>query len=43
MTYFAFTTLATIGFGDIHPRADIERIFGIFVFLFGVAVFALIL
>jgi hypothetical protein len=43
MTYFAFTTLATIGFGDIHPRADIERIYGIFVFLFGVAVFTVIL
>jgi len=43
MTYFAFTTLATIGFGDINPRGDIERIYGIFVFLFGVAVFTVIL
>ena len=43
MTYFAFTTLATIGFGDINPRADIERVFGVFVFLFGVAIFTIIL
>lgn len=35
MTYFSFTTLSTVGFGDYHPKSNIERILGIFVFLVG--------
>ena len=42
MTYFAFTTLATVGFGDYSPRSDYERIFGAFFLLFGVATFTVI-
>ena len=38
MTYFTFTTLATIGFGDYHPLADEERLWTVFVFLSGVSV-----
>ena len=40
MTYFTFTTLATIGFGDYHPLADEERFLTVFVFLSGVSVFS---
>ena len=42
MTYFAFTTLATVGFGDYSPRSDSERFFGAFFLLFGVATFTVI-
>ena len=36
-TYFAFTTLATVGFGDYYPVSAIERAIFTMVFLFGVA------
>ena len=39
-TYFAFTTLSTIGLGDYYPVSDIERLVGSFVLLFGVALFS---
>ena len=38
--YYAFTSLSTVGFGDLHPRSDIERIFCSFMLLFGVAIFS---
>ena len=41
--YFAFTSLSTVGFGDYHPRGNIERVFGAFMLLFGVAIFSYIL
>jgi hypothetical protein len=41
--YFAFTSLSTVGFGDFHPRGDVERIYGAFMLLFGVAIFSYIL
>jgi len=34
------TTLTTIGYGDYTPRNDFERIFNIFIMLFGVAMFS---
>jgi len=40
ITYWTFTTLATIGFGDYHPLADEERFVTVFVFLCGVSVFS---
>lgn len=43
LTYFAFTTLSTVGFGDFHPRSDLERFFCAFILLFGVACFSLIM
>ena len=36
MTYFIFTSLSTVGLGDLHPISDIERIVGAFILLFGV-------
>jgi len=41
--YFAFTSLSTVGFGDYHPVNDIERVFGAFILLFGVAIFSIIM
>ena len=38
LTYFAFTSLSTVGLGDIHPRSNKERMLGAFILLFGVAV-----
>jgi hypothetical protein len=38
--YFAFTSLSTVGFGDYHPRGDIERVVGALLLLFGVAIFS---
>ena len=37
LTYFAFTSLSTVGLGDLHPRSNSERLVGAFVLLFGVA------
>ena len=41
--YFAFTSLSTVGFGDYTPRGNIERFFGAFMLLFGVAIFSYIM
>jgi len=39
-TYFALTTLTTIGFGDFYPVTDAERLVIAFLFLSGVTVFS---
>jgi len=36
LTYFAFTTLSTVGFGDYHPRSDCERVAIVIIVLIGV-------
>lgn len=41
--YFAFTTLATVGYGDFHPVSNTELIIGSFIILFGVAVFSFVM
>ena len=41
VTYFAFTTLSTVGFGDFYPVSEVERLVGAFLLLFGVAIFSL--
>lgn len=41
--YFAFTTLSTVGFGDYHPRSNMERLIMAFLMLFGVAVFGYVM
>ena len=41
--YFAFTSLSTVGFGDLYPVSDMERLAGSFVLLIGVAMFSYIL
>ena len=43
MTYFTFTSLSTIGFGDYHPRSDFERLFCAANMLFGVALFSYVM
>lgn len=43
VTYFAFTSLSTVGFGDYHPRSDFERLCCSFILLFGVAIFSIIM
>ena len=40
VTYYAFTSLSTVGFGDYAPRSDSERLFCSFILLFGVAIFS---
>lgn len=42
-TYFACTSLSTVGFGDFTPRGNIERFLGAFILLFGVAIFSLVM
>ena len=43
VTYYAFTSLSTVGFGDLNPRSDPERIMISMVLLFGVAIFSYIM
>ncbi len=43
VVYFAFTTLATVGYGDLHPVGNFERIIGSIIILFGVVVFSFIM
>jgi hypothetical protein len=38
-----FTSLSTVGFGDLHPRGDFERLACAFILLFGVAIFSYIM
>lgn len=42
MTYWGFTTLATIGLGDYYPISDSERLMGCVLFLFGVLIFSVV-
>jgi hypothetical protein len=42
-TYFACTSLSTVGFGDYTPRGNIERFVGAFILLFGVAIFSIVM
>lgn len=43
VVYFAFTTLATVGYGDFHAVSDVERVVCSIILLFGVAVFSFIM
>lgn len=43
MTYYAFTSLATVGFGDMRPFNDAERALVAFILLFGVAIFSYVM
>ncbi len=36
--YFTVVTLATVGYGDLHPTSDASRLFAAFFILFGVSV-----
>ena len=41
--YYMFTSLSTVGFGDFHPKSNLERIVIAFFLLFGVAIFSYIM
>ena len=41
--YFAFTTLTTVGFGDLRPYSTFERIFNALILFIGVACFSYII
>ena len=43
LTYFAFTSLSTVGLGDFHPLSNCERLIGAFMLLFGVTITSLII
>lgn len=40
-TYYAMTSLSTVGFGDYYPLSDEERVVCSFVLLFGVMLFSI--
>ena len=40
MTYYSFTSLSTVGFGDFHPVSHYEQATGAFVLLFGILLFS---
>jgi hypothetical protein len=43
VTYYAFTTLSTVGFGDFRPWSDVERAICAVILLVGVAIFSYIM
>lgn len=40
MVYFSFTSLTTVGFGDYHPKSNVERTVIAMALLFGVMLFS---
>ena len=43
IVYYTFTTLSTVGFGDLHPKNFFERMIMSVVLLMGVACFSYIM
>lgn len=41
--YFALTMLSTVGYGDLFPLSNLERIIGVICMMIGVAVFSLVM
>jgi hypothetical protein len=41
--YFVLTTLSTVGYGDLTPQTNSEKILGISFMIFGVAFFSYIM
>ena len=41
--YFALTMLSTVGYGDMYPISNLEKIVGVFCMMFGVALFSIIM
>ena len=39
LLYYIFTSLTTVGFGDLAPRSDLERVFIAITLLFGELIF----
>jgi hypothetical protein len=38
--YFSVVTLATVGFGDLHPTTDVGKLFTVAYILFGIGILA---
>jgi hypothetical protein len=43
MVYYSFTTLSTIGLGDLHPHTNLERIFVAIIMMIGVSIYSLMM
>tara|TARA_B110000285_G_C15120603_1_gene616873 strand:- start:1272 stop:1733 length:462 start_codon:yes stop_codon:yes gene_type:complete len=43
MSYYSFTTLSTVGFGDLYPLSDGERLWVVIIMLGGVMCFSYIM
>jgi len=43
LIYYASTSLSTVGFGDYYPVSNPERLFTVFILLFGVMIFSYIM
>ena len=41
--YFVLTTLSTVGYGEMHPESNTEKIFGIALMILGIAFFSYIM
>lgn len=41
--YFVLTTLSTVGYGDLTPQSDVERVFSLFLMLIGAGFFSIVL
>ena len=41
--YYTYTTLSTVGFGDLAPRSDPERMVCSFILMLGVGIFSIFL
>lgn len=41
--YYSWTTLSTVGFGDFHPKSDIERVGIVFIMVIGVCIFRIMM
>jgi hypothetical protein len=39
-TYYGFTSMSTVGFGDLYPRSDFERIIVVIMFILANGIFA---
>ena len=39
MTYYMLTTLSSVGFGDLVPRSDAERVFIVITMMFAILIF----
>ena len=41
--YFALTTLSTVGYGDLTPSNNLEKVVGIIIMILGIAFFSFIM
>ena len=41
--YYAITMLSTVGYGDMYPISNVEKIVAVFCMMIGVAVFSVIM